>query len=154
MTLGAWMKEYLYIPLGGNRVDSKVRLYFNLWLVFLISGLWHGASWDFVIWGAFHGLFLILDRLFLIKLLSKTGKFFSTFFTFFVVLIGWVFFRMNSFHDARIVIRKLFNFHFSMSDFKRIANSTGDEAMGVMPNLRKATRSSCSRSTSRMAELS
>ena len=116
MTLGAWMKEYLYIPLGGNRVDSKVRLYFNLWLVFLISGLWHGASWNFVIWGAFHGLFLILDRLFLIKLLSKTGKFFSTFFTFFVVLIGWVFFRMNSFHDARIVIRKLFSFHFSMSD--------------------------------------
>ena len=116
MTLGAWMKEYLYIPLGGNRVDSKVRLYFNLWLVFLISGLWHGASWNFVIWGAFHGLFLILDRLFLIKLLSKSGKLFSTFFTFVVVLIGWVFFRMNSFHDARIVIRKLFNFHFSMSD--------------------------------------
>ena len=57
ITLGGFMRDYLYIPLGGNRV-SPVRLYFNLWLVFLLSGLWHGASWNFVIWGAYHGLFL------------------------------------------------------------------------------------------------
>jgi alginate O-acetyltransferase complex protein AlgI len=113
MTLGAWMKEYLYIPLGGNRVNSKLRLYFNLWLVFLISGLWHGASWNFVIWGAFHGVFLIMDRLFLVKLLDKCGKFFSIVFTFIIVLVGWVFFRLNGFHDALLVIRKLFSFHFS-----------------------------------------
>jgi len=64
ITLGAFMRDFLYIPLGGNRVGSKWRLYFNLWLVFLVSGLWHGASWNFVLWGAFHGFFLILDRLF------------------------------------------------------------------------------------------
>jgi alginate O-acetyltransferase complex protein AlgI len=57
ITLGAWMREYLYIPLGGNRVKSKGRLYLNLWLVFLASGLWHGAAWGFIIWGAYHGLF-------------------------------------------------------------------------------------------------
>jgi len=67
LTLSRWMKDYLYIPLGGNRVATKRRLYFNLWIVFLISGLWHGAAWTFIIWGAFHGLFLILDRLFLLK---------------------------------------------------------------------------------------
>ena len=113
MTLGAWMKEYLYIPLGGNKVDSKFRLYFNLWLVFLISGLWHGASWNFVVWGAFHGLFLIMDRLFLLELLNRSGKLISTLFTFIIVLIGWVFFRLDSFQDAIKVIKKLFEFHVS-----------------------------------------
>lgn len=65
MTLGRWMRDYLYIPLGGNRVNSKARLYFNLCFAFIISGFWHGAAWNFVAWGAFHGLFLILDRIFL-----------------------------------------------------------------------------------------
>ncbi len=59
ITLGAFMRSYLYIPLGGSRVAKKSRLYVNLWLVFLLSGLWHGASWNFVIWGAFHGFFLV-----------------------------------------------------------------------------------------------
>lgn len=63
MTLGAWMKNYLYIPLGGNKVKTKRRLYFNLWLVFLASGLWHGAAWGFVIWGAYHGFFLVVERM-------------------------------------------------------------------------------------------
>ena len=64
MTLSNWMRDYLYIPLGGNRVNSKSRLYINLWVVFLISGFWHGASWNFIVLGAYHGLFLIFDRLF------------------------------------------------------------------------------------------
>src|SRR5690606_26410370 len=68
ISLGNWMREYLYIPLGGNRVNSRRRLYFNLWLVFLASGLWHGASWTFVLWGAYHGLFLVLEKLFLLKI--------------------------------------------------------------------------------------
>jgi alginate O-acetyltransferase complex protein AlgI len=63
------MKDYLYIPLGGNKVKTKARLYLNLSIVFLISGFWHGAAWNFIAWGAFHGSFLILDRLFLLKLL-------------------------------------------------------------------------------------
>lgn len=110
ITLGQWMKDYLYIPLGGNRVDSKIRLYFNLWFVFLISGLWHGASWNFLIWGAFHGLFLILDRLFLIKVLSRLGNVFSVIFTFFIVVIGWVFFRIEDFGSALEFLSTLFQF--------------------------------------------
>lgn len=112
MTLGAWMKEYLYIPLGGNKV-SKYKMYLNLWIVFLVSGLWHGASWNFVIWGAFHGFFLIMDRLFLEKFLNKAGSVIATIFTFLVVIIGWVFFRLDHFSEARLVIKKMFEFNFS-----------------------------------------
>jgi alginate O-acetyltransferase complex protein AlgI len=115
ITLGEFMKYYLYIPLGGNRVDTKGRLYFNLALVFLLSGLWHGASWNFVIWGAWHGLFLILDRVFLIKLLSVTGKLPRVLVTYIIVLVGWVFFRIENFNQALFYIKKMFSFDFTNS---------------------------------------
>lgn len=121
MTLGQWMRDYLYIPLGGNRVDSKTRLYFNLWFVFLVSGLWHGASWNFVIWGAFHGFFLILDKIFLLQVLNKIGGFFSTIITFIIVVVGWVFFRLEKFDDAINYIKKMFSFNTEMA-FENISN--------------------------------
>lgn len=111
MTLGAWMKNYLYIPLGGNRVSAS-RLYLNLAIVFLASGLWHGASWNFVIWGAFHGLFLILDRMFLLKVLDKIGKIPSVIVTFFVVVVGWVIFRIEDIHKLGLYLHKMFAFDF------------------------------------------
>lgn len=110
ITLGTFMRDYLYIPLGGNRVASKSRLFFNLWIVFLLSGLWHGASWNFVIWGAYHGVFLILDRIFLIKVLNKLGKVPSILFTFLVVMIGWVVFRLENMEDIGIYLSRLFSF--------------------------------------------
>jgi alginate O-acetyltransferase complex protein AlgI len=110
ISLGAWMRNYLYIPLGGNRVATKRRLYFNLWLVFLASGLWHGASWNFVLWGAYHGFFLVLERGFLLKVYKKIGKTLSIFITFFIVVIGWVFFRVEKITDALLYLRKLFVF--------------------------------------------
>lgn len=110
ITLGAFMRDFLYIPLGGNRVRQKWRLYFNLWLVFLVSGLWHGASWNFVFWGAFHGLFLILDRLFLLKILEKIGKGPSVLFTFFVVAMAWVLFRIENWNDALTFYKQLFDY--------------------------------------------
>ncbi len=110
ITLGVWMRDYLYIPLGGNRVSTNFRLYSNLWLVFLISGFWHGASWNFIIWGAFHGIFLILDRLFLDKLFAKTPTIFRVLLTFILVVIGWVFFRIEQFDQAIQVIKQMFNF--------------------------------------------
>jgi alginate O-acetyltransferase complex protein AlgI len=113
ITLGRWMRDYLYIPLGGSRVSSKYRLYFNLWVVFLISGLWHGASWTFVIWGAYHGLFLILDRLFLLKFFEKIGKYPSMIITFIIAIIGWVFFRSETFGYATEFIGRLFAFDFN-----------------------------------------
>ncbi len=115
ISLGNWMRNYLYIPLGGNRVKSKRRLYFNLWIVFLASGFWHGASWSFVIWGAYHGLFLVLERSFLLKVYQRIGKFFSTVITFFVVVVGWVFFRVEKVADAFAYLKKMFSFDFSNS---------------------------------------
>lgn len=111
ITLGNFMRDYLYIPLGGNRLDSKFRLYFNLAFVFLLSGLWHGASWNFVIWGAYHGLFLILDRLFLLDLLKKLGKIPATLITFFIVMMGWVIFRLERLSDIEIYFKNLFSFN-------------------------------------------
>jgi alginate O-acetyltransferase complex protein AlgI len=110
ITLGTWMRDYLYIPLGGNKVKTKMRLYMNLWFVFVISGLWHGASWNFVIWGAFHGFFLVIERLFLGKILSKIGMIPSMIYTFLVVVIGWVFFSIEKFDHAKAYIFKLFSF--------------------------------------------
>ncbi len=114
MSLGAWMRNYLYIPLGGNRVTSKWRLYFNLWLVFLASGLWHGASWNFVIWGAYHGLWLVMERSFLLKLYERIWNPVRAILTFFIVVIGWVFFRVDTFDNAWTFLQRLFVFDMSV----------------------------------------
>ncbi len=108
ITLGSWMMDYLYIPLGGNR-KGKRRTYLNLWIVFFLSGLWHGAAWTFVAWGAYHGLFICLDKLLNGKWKVDSGKWIvgknklSTFhyplsvlFTFLIVNIGWVLFRSDT----------------------------------------------------------
>jgi alginate O-acetyltransferase complex protein AlgI len=108
MTLSRWIRDYLYISLGGNKVSIN-RTYLNLVICFLVSGFWHGAEWTFIFWGAYHGLFLILDRLFLIKALSKLGKLSNVLFTFFITLIGWVFFRANSIADAIVFLQKMFS---------------------------------------------
>jgi alginate O-acetyltransferase complex protein AlgI len=115
ITLGRFMRDYLYIPLGGSRVSIR-RLYFNLWVVFLISGLWHGAAWNFVIWGGFHGLFLVLDRIFLIKVFNAIGKVPSMLVTFFISLIGWVLFRADNIAMAWNYLRKMFVFDNSDDD--------------------------------------
>ncbi len=109
ITLGNWMRNYLYIPLGGNKV-SKFKMYFNLWIVFLASGFWHGASWSFIFWGAYHGLFLILEKLFLSKFLLKIGKIPSIMFTFFIINMGWVFFRKENLSDAMMFLKAMFVF--------------------------------------------
>ncbi|MCR4681678.1 MAG: MBOAT family protein [Bacteroidales bacterium] len=110
MTLGAWFKDYLYIPLGGNRV-SPYRMYLNLGIVFAVCGIWHGAGWNFLVWGLWHGLFIISDKLFLNKILSKFPDIVRVVLTFLVVLIGWVFFRIDAIGDAFFYIGKLFDFH-------------------------------------------
>ncbi|MBE7157785.1 MAG: MBOAT family protein [Rhodospirillales bacterium] len=95
ISLSTWIREYLYIPLGGNRVGA-VRQYTNLWICFLASGLWHGAAWTFVLWGAYNGLFLMLDKLFLLRLLARLPRLASTLITFAIVLVGWTIFRATS----------------------------------------------------------
>jgi alginate O-acetyltransferase complex protein AlgI len=111
ITLGTWMKNYLYIPLGGNQV-SNAKLYRNLIIVFLFSGLWHGASWNFVLWGAYHGLFLVLERLALLRVYKTIGRWFSIPFTFIIVVTGWVLFRNENLEYALQVIKQMYSFNF------------------------------------------
>lgn len=110
MTLGAFMKDYLYIPLGGNR-KGTARTYLNLVIVFLCSGFWHGASWNFILWGAFHGFFQILDRLFMLDVFKRIGKIPSVVLTFVVVNLGWVLFRVEGLSSAGAFYQALFSFH-------------------------------------------
>lgn len=115
ITLGAWMKNYLYIPLGGNQVQTKGRLYCNLVLVFLASGFWHGASWNFIFWGGYHGLFLVLERAGLNKVYKKLPSLIVIPLVFVIVMIGWVYFRIENFADANLFVSRMFSFS-SMQD--------------------------------------
>ena len=116
ITLSAWIKDYLYIPMGGNRVPVP-RMYFNLCFAFFISGFWHGAAWTFIFWGLYHGLFLVLDKVGLKKILSKMGKLPSVVLTFFVAMMGWVFFRAENMGYAFSYIRKMFAFDGRYDEF-------------------------------------
>ncbi len=107
ISLSQWFKDYLYIPLGGNR-KGKIRTYINLLTVFFLTGLWHGASWNFIFWGIFHGVFLIIERLGLKKVLEKTPKILQHLYTMIIVIIGWVFFRADSFIFALKYLKILF----------------------------------------------
>jgi len=120
ITLGAFMRDYLYIPLGGSKVSTKRRLYFNLWFVFLVSGLWHGASWSFVVWGAYHGFFLVAERLFLLKFYKAIGKIPSVIITFLIVIVGWVFFRIEQYDLAIDYLSKMFIWETNVTEFHTI----------------------------------
>jgi alginate O-acetyltransferase complex protein AlgI len=109
ITLGRWMRDYLYIPLGGNRVAPS-RLYVNLWTVFILSGFWHGAAWNFIAWGAYHGFFLILDRLFLLRLYRHLGAL-SIVPTFLITVVGWVLFRAETLAGALRYVGAMFDTH-------------------------------------------
>lgn len=110
MSLGAWMKNYIYIPLGGNQVH-QYRNYFNLSIVFLLSGLWHGASWNFVLWGVFHGCFILIEKVVLLdKIYSKLPNWICMACTFFIVMNGWVLFRAETFADAVLIYSKMYQF--------------------------------------------
>lgn len=127
ITLSSWMRDYLYIPLGGNRVSSTARLYTNLVVVFAISGIWHGASWNFLLWGLYHGAFLILDRLFLRKALDSIPAFCSRIITFSFVIVGWVFFAIEDFSVASefislLVSSQVFDLNSIAEVFSNISN--------------------------------
>lgn len=118
ISLSTWFRDYLYFPLGGNRV-SKFKRYRNILIVFITSGIWHGASWNFMIWGALHGIYLTLELIlkpskgFIIKILKiKKGsygfKLFQISFTFFLVSFAWIFFRAKTLPDAVYISKNIF----------------------------------------------
>jgi D-alanyl-lipoteichoic acid acyltransferase DltB (MBOAT superfamily) len=113
ISLSSWFRDYLYIPLGGNRVRIP-RLYLNLAIVFLLSGLWHGANWTFVVWGGLHAIFIIINIAFGRYFLKKPGlrnRLIGCFITFWVVTIAWVFFRAPTFSDAFVLLKNFLSFN-------------------------------------------
>ena len=119
ISLSTWFKDYLYIPLGGNRV-SVPRWYFNLFFVFLISGLWHGANWTFIIWGALNGFYLVfaivsrgirnrIAQLVGLNKLPRINRTIEVATTFMLVCFAWIFFRANSLADSFLIIKNIVN---------------------------------------------
>ncbi|MCR5625917.1 MAG: MBOAT family protein [Lachnospiraceae bacterium] len=109
MTLTGWFREYIYIPLGGNR-KGKARMFLNMLIVWLITGLWHGAAWNFVIWGLYYFVLLSVERLFLKKLLDKS-KVLSRIYTLIAVMCGWVLFQTSSLTGAVEYLSRMFTYN-------------------------------------------
>jgi alginate O-acetyltransferase complex protein AlgI len=107
ISLSTWFRDYLYIPLGGSK-GSGFKTYRNLFIVFSLCGLWHGASWNFLIWGLFHGFFLSIERIGVEKWLNNLPKFFRHFYVLFFVSISWVFFRAETLSGSLEYLKSLF----------------------------------------------
>lgn len=112
ISLSTWFQQYLYIPLGGNRVPVP-RHYFNLFFTFLVSGIWHGANWTFIAWGALHGFMLVIETMFkkIQHLYIKKGTFLDfvkVIWVFILVVLAWIFFRANTITDAFFAIKSIF----------------------------------------------
>jgi alginate O-acetyltransferase complex protein AlgI len=109
MTLSSWLRDYLFMPMSVSmRHAGKLGVVISVMITFVICGMWHQPGWTFIVWGAWHGLWLALDQLFLIKVLKKTGRVVATLFTFFITTIGWVFFRADSFGQAGLFLKRMF----------------------------------------------
>ena len=144
ISLSTWFRDYLYIPLGGNRC-SKARHFFNIFVVFFVSGLWHGASWTFVIWGVLHGVYQIVGALtkkpreriykaLKIKTESLAFVLWQRFWTFVLVCFSWIFFRANSFSDALLLIQRLFT-EWNTGFFTETLSSMGITVTAVLVTL-------------------
>lgn len=107
MTLGGWFREYVYIPLGGNRVSAG-RWVFNLFVVWLLTGLWHGAAWTFVVWGLFHGLVLLLEKKWLHRALAKAPTVIAHGYTLLLILLSMVIFNAGSLQEAGAYLLAMF----------------------------------------------
>ena len=113
ISLSTWFRDYFYIPMGGSRVKVS-RWYLNLFLTFLVSGLWHGANWTFVIWGALHGIYIMSENFFKLsvskgKSITLLERLFRIFVVFIIVDFAWIFFRANTIDDAFYIVRNIFD---------------------------------------------
>ena len=105
ISLSSWFREYVYIPLGGNRC-SKIKWFRNIFIVWILTGFWHGANWNYIIWGLYFAVILIMEKMFLLKILNKIPKIFSHIYSIFLILIGWIIFRVE---DINAILQLLIN---------------------------------------------
>jgi len=107
ISLSTWFRDYLYIPLGGNR-GSKFFMYRNLIIVFFVTGFWHGSSWNFVIWGLYHGVFIVLEKMILSKMLKKIPSLFANFYMLAVLMLGFPIFKCANLGDSMLYLQAMF----------------------------------------------
>lgn len=107
ISLGSWFRDYIYIPLGGNRC-SKIANVRNIFVVWFVTGLWHGASWNFIVWGLFFGVIIFIEKMGLLKVLDKLPSFLCNIYTMFFVVISWVFFDTYTLKDSMVYIGNMF----------------------------------------------
>lgn len=107
MSLSTWFKDYVYIPLGGNR-KGLPRQFFNIAVVWFVTGFWHGASWNYILWGAYFGVILIVEKLFLLKWLKKAPSFVSHLYALALILIGWLIFAFPDMNEGMSVLKAMF----------------------------------------------
>lgn len=121
ISLSSWFRDYVYIALGGNR-GEQWRTILNLWIVFLITGLWHGAAWHFIVWGAFHGAFLTLERMGGDRILARLPQVLRHFYLCLVVGIGWVLFRAETLPHAGEYLAALFRLNGEITPWTFLTN--------------------------------
>lgn len=110
ISLGSWFKDYVYFPLGGSRVKSKMKLYFNLLVVWLLTGIWHGANWNFILWGFIFFIFIALEKTFNIpQKFNKLGSVLYRIFCLFIINIQWVLFNSATIKNAFEYILRMFS---------------------------------------------
>ncbi len=109
MTLSSWFRDYVYIPLGGNRVSTLKHIR-NILVVWMLTGLWHGASWNFIIWGIYFGVILIIEKYFLNKILEKLPRVIRNIYAMFIVMISFIIFSSDDISSALVAIKGLFSF--------------------------------------------
>ena len=108
ITLSSWFKDYIYIPLGGNK-KGLLKQIRNILIVWFLTGAWHGASWNFILWGLYFGVILILEKIFILKILEKAGMFISHIYAIILILIGWVIFAFEDLKQIAIYFKSMFN---------------------------------------------
>jgi len=132
ISLSIWLRDYVYIPLGGSRC-SKMRNYLNIFVTFLVSGIWHGANWTFIIWGIWHGIAQIIEKMTCQQKCNygTTGRFIKIIITFMIINFAWVFFRMPTISDATAMIVRMFDFSLPLTVFLDYKQNLPYMLMGI-----------------------
>lgn len=131
MTLTNWFREYVYIPLGGNR-HGRFRTYVNLLIVWFITGLWHGAAWNFVLWGLYYFFFIVLERILLGRILKRIPRIFGWAYAMLVVIIGWVLFAVEGVDEFLVYITRMFGGYAGQDYMDHIVSVAIYLAVGIM----------------------
>ena len=129
ISLSSWFRDYIYIPLGGSRV-SRPKWVRNIFIVWGLTGFWHGAAWNFLLWGLYYGVLLVVEKFWLGKVLDKLPSVLRWLYTFFVVNLGWVFFHLSD--PAFLSYALHVMFRWQATDWPRVLTANSDILLGIL----------------------